>query len=182
MLNVTDLKLDIRLSPDPVLKIVCDPIEDFGSQTKKLAESMAQVMYDSGGVGLAAPQVGLTKKMIVVDCDYDGRKNRRPLTLINAEVIEHSDEFYLGPEGCLSIPGVCFMIPRYTWVKVKAQDVKGNYFTIEAQEDLLCRCLQHEIDHTNGIVMFDRLKPAERIGALRQYQEAIAQGARPGDV
>ena len=174
-------KSEIVLSPNPVLREPCEQVTSFDKELKKLSERMLKAMYKTGGVGLAAPQIGVSKRLIVVDCDYD-EQDRNPLVLVNPELVEHSDEQYLGPEGCLSIPGVCFEIPRYTWVKVRAQDLEGSFFELEAEEGLFNRCLQHEIDHTNGITMFERLDPAQRMQALRLYQEALAAGARPGDV
>lgn len=173
---------EIVLSPNPLLREDCEVIEVIDDKIKKLVKKMIKAMYASDGVGLAAPQIGATKRIVVIDCDYSGASNRNPLVLINPEIVEHSEETYRGSEGCLSIPGVCFEIPRYSYVKVRALDLEGQPFEIEASEDLLCRCLQHEIDHTRGITMFERLDPSERMGALRLYQEALARGAQPGDI
>lgn len=174
-------KSDIVLSPSPILRQECDTVETIDASIEKTVKRMIKNMYDNDGVGIAAPQIGVTKRIVVIDCDYDGR-NKNPMVLINPEIIEKSDEMYDGTEGCLSIPGVCFTIPRHKYVKVRALDLKGQPYEIEAEEDLLCRCLQHEIDHTNGITMFERLDPAARIAGLRQYQEALARGAKPGEI
>lgn len=173
---------EIVLSPDPVLREPCAEVTQFDASLEKLSKRMAKAMYSSGGVGLAAPQIGVSKRVVVIDCEWDGEGKKDPLVLVNPKVIEHSEEQYDGPEGCLSIPGVCFEIPRYTWVKVRAQDLVGKTYEVEANEGLFNRCLQHEIDHVNGITMFERLEPMKRIKAVQAYQEALERGARPGDI
>lgn len=174
---------DIVLSPNPLLNEVAQPIEDFGKSTHELAKEMTKTMYASNGVGLAANQIGVLQRMVVIDTTYTSNKDKNPMVLINPEVIEHSDETYFGPEGCLSIPGVSFDIERYAKVKVRAQNLKGEFFEIEAdKEELLCKCLQHEIDHINGITMFERMPAMQRIKAVKAYQEALSRGAVPGDV
>lgn len=174
-------KSDIVLSPNPVLRQECTTVDKIDSSIKSTVKRMIKNMYENDGVGLAAPQIGVTKRIVVLDCDVESTK-RNPMVLINPEIIEKSEEMYDGHEGCLSIPGVSFNIPRHKYVKVKALDLQGNEFEVEATEDLLNRCLQHEIDHTHGITMFERLKPAERVAGLRAYQEALDRGAQPGDI
>lgn len=176
-------KCDVVLSPNPLLNEVAHPIVQFDTSVQALAKQMLKTMYASNGVGLAANQVGVLQRMVVIDTWYTSKKDREPLVLINPEIIEHSTDTYLGPEGCLSIPGVSFDIERYSWVKVRAQNLNGEYFEIEAQQDeLLCKCLQHEIDHINGITMFERMPPMQKMKAVSAYQDALARGAKPGDV
>lgn len=171
---------EIVLSPNPVLREACARVELFDKHIKKFTQTMFKAMYASGGVGLAAPQLGVSKRIVVLDCSTTDKAE--PLVLINPEIVEHSQETYLGSEGCLSIPGICVEIPRFSWILVRAQDLSGKFFELEAQEGLLNRCLQHEIDHTQGITMFERLEPLQRMKALKDYQEALARGVRPGDI
>lgn len=174
--------MDIVLSPDPRLRAACETVEKIDRPIKQLAKRMAKTMYASHGVGLAAPQVGVNKRIVVVDTDWTERKDQDPLVLINPRIISESEETYTEGEGCLSIPGVTFMITRPKSIVVRATDLEGDEIEIEASEDLFCRCLQHEIDHINGITMFERLEPADRLAAIRMYQEALASGAQPGEV
>ncbi len=173
--------MEIVLSPDPRLLEPCHPIDVIDDSVRELAANMAEEMYRSNGVGLAAPQVGVQKRMVVVDCDLD-EYGKRPLVLINPEVIWSSEELEHAGEGCLSIPGVSFEIERPVGVKVRALDLEGEEVIHDAPEGLFARCLQHEIDHVNGITMFERIDPSKRIQALREYREALARGAKPGDV
>ena len=176
--------MEIVLSPDPILREVCKPIPEIDKDIKKLAKQMAKDMYKNGGVGLAAPQVGVAKRMVVIDCNIDAHAKKNPITLINPEIIEHSEGTWKGDEGCLSVPGISCEIPRYKTVTVKYTDLDGNEQLIDGNykvDELLCRCLQHELDHLDGITMFERLGPVDRIDALKRYKEALESGARPGD-
>lgn len=166
-------------SPDPILNTVCDPCEVGDKGLKKLAKEMAKAMYANDGCGLAAPQIGVTKRIIVVDCDADSKK-KDPLVLVNPVLVETKGEPVVGGEGCLSCPGITVSIARSPWARVRYFDLKGEEWEIEG-DGLLGRCLQHEIDHLNGITMFERADPVARIQALRDYERACAAGARPGD-
>ena len=120
---------------------------------------------------------------MVIDCEWGGEPGdkKNPLFLINPEIVEASEEKAVGAEGCLSVPGVSFDIERSTSVVVRAYDLEGRLMQYEAANNLFCVCLQHEIDHLNGITMLERLEPAERLRGMREYQEALAAGARPGE-
>ncbi|MBN6185895.1 peptide deformylase [Aneurinibacillus sp. BA2021] len=133
--------------PDPVLREKCKEVTKFTPNLHKLLDDMAETMYDAEGVGLAAPQVGITKRVVVIDVG-DGI-----IEMINPEIIERKDEQY-GPEGCLSIPGLLGDVRRSRWVKAKALDRNGNEIIVEG-EDLLARAIQHEIDHLNGVLFID---------------------------
>lgn len=172
--------MKIIIAPDQELREVCEPVAVDDASVSRAAKQMAKIMYRNNGCGLAAPQVGIHKRFIVIDCDVEAEE-RTPLTLINPEIVEHGDEKVLGGEGCLSIPGVTFQIPRWSTVKVKALDLDGNEVFYEAGDELLGRCLQHEIDHLDGMTMFERLDPVARIQALQDYQYALQHGAKPGD-
>jgi peptide deformylase len=140
--------------PDPVLREKAKPVTKFNANLHKLLDDMAETMYDANGVGLAAPQIGILKRVIVIDTgDEHGL-----IEMVNPEIIDKSGEQF-GPEGCLSIPGINGEVRRAMWVKVRGQDRHGNEYTMEG-EGLLARAFQHEVDHLNGILFTDL---AERI-------------------
>lgn len=132
---------------DPLLRKISKPVTEITPRIHKLLDDMADTMYDADGVGLAAPQISILKRIIVIDVG-DGL-----LELINPELIEKDGE-QVGPEGCLSVPGVLGKVKRAEHVKVKALDRDGKEFTIEGT-GLLSRALQHEIDHLNGVLFTD---------------------------
>ena len=137
----------IRVIGDPVLNKMCKTVTDFGKKTIDLIEDMLDTMYEAQGVGLAAPQVGILKRIVVIDVSEEGDD---PIILINPEIIEVSGE-QRGAEGCLSVPGKAGEVVRPNVVKVRAQDHEGNWFEIEG-EGLLARAFCHEIDHLNGVL------------------------------
>ncbi|OEH85751.1 peptide deformylase [Desulfuribacillus stibiiarsenatis] len=137
----------IRKNEDPVLREVSIPVQNINKNVHKLLDDMADTMYDADGVGLAAPQIGILKRVVIIDIG-DGI-----IELINPEVIDASGEMP-GPEGCLSFPGLTGEVCRSEFVKVKALDRNGEEFTVEGT-GLLARALQHEIDHLNGVVFLD---------------------------
>jgi peptide deformylase len=139
--------------PDPVLKEKAKPVTKFHARLHKLLDDMAETMYDAPGVGLAAPQVGILKRVIVVDVG-DGL-----IEMVNPEIVEQSGEQISPPEGCLSIPNLLGEVRRANYLKLKAQDRFGNPFEMEA-EGYLARAFQHEIDHLNGVLFID---VAERV-------------------
>lgn len=170
--------LKIVTSPDPLLNQVCEPCEPGDKSLKKLAKQMEKAMYATDGVGIAAPQVGVLKRLIVIDCSPEDVRD--PLTLVNPEIIETWGEPEIADEGCLSCPGIQVPIERKPWARVKYYDLKGEQWVIEG-DGLLGRCLQHEIDHLNGITLFESASPRERIKALKAYEDARKMGAKPGD-
>ena len=174
---------EIVIAPDDRLRTVCEPVETIDEDVKKLAKRMAKAMYKYEGCGIAAPQVGDLRRIVVIDCEWGGEKGdkKNPIFLINPEIVEASEEKAVGSEGCLSVPGVSFDIERSTSVVVRAYDLEGRLMQYEAATNLFCVCLQHEIDHLNGITMLERLEPAARLRGMREYQEALAAGARPGE-
>ena len=174
--------LKIVQSPDPLLNQVCEPCEIGDRSLKKLAKQMERAMYAADGVGIAAPQVGVLKRLIVVETtpdDEDGARN--PLVLLNPEIDETWGDPEVNEEGCLSCPGIYVPIERRPWARVSFQDFDGEEWVIES-DGLLGRCLQHEIDHLNGITLFESASPHERIKALAAYEEARRLGAKPGEV
>jgi peptide deformylase len=136
--------------PDPVLREIAKPVPKVTPNIVKLLDDMADTMYDAGGVGLAAPQIGIQKRVIVLD-PHDGETEL--IELINPEII-HADGEQLGAEGCLSIPGLNGDVNRKLNITVTGWDREGNEITIEASE-YLARIFQHEIDHLNGILFTD---------------------------
>jgi peptide deformylase len=136
--------------PDPILREIAKPVPKVTSNIVKLLEDMAETMYDAGGVGIAAPQVGIQKRVILVD-PHDGETEL--IELINPVIVK-SDGEQFGAEGCLSIPGLNGDVMRKLNVTVTGWDRKGNDITIEAS-DYLARIFQHEIDHLNGILFTD---------------------------
>jgi peptide deformylase len=170
--------LKIITSPDPLLNQVCEPCDPKDRSLKKLAKQMERVMYATDGVGIAAPQVGVLKRLIVVDCSPEDVRD--PMTLVNPELLDTWGEPEVNDEGCLSCPGVQVPIERKPWARVKYSDLKGEEWIIES-DGLLGRCLQHEIDHLNGVTLFERAAPRDKIKALAAYEEARRAGAKPGD-
>ncbi len=171
--------MKIVISPDPVLNAVAEPCEIGDKSLPRLAKEMIKAMYKANGVGLAAPQVGVSKRLIVVDCN-DEDYGEDPMVLVNPEIVEAWGDPVRGDEGCLSCPGVNVPIVRKPWVKVRFFDLDGEEWEIES-DGLLGRCLQHEIDHLNGITLFESVEPALKLRVLAAYDKALASGARPGD-
>ena len=137
-------------------------------------------------MGLAAPQVGVLKRIVVIDTqwpqeDEKGRPmKKKPLVFINPQIVEHSDERVKNLEGCLSVPGISCEIERWSWVKVKCFDENFNE-VIREGDGLFGRCMQHEIDHLDGITLFERLSPLDRLAKLEEYKAAVERGAKPGE-
>lgn len=149
------MALRIRLLGDPILRQKAKKIEIIDESLREIAKEMVGIMYSGDGVGLAAPQVGLSIRLIVVDIG-DGWD-----AYINPEIIEKSDEIIVGEEGCLSIPEVFEEVPRPRWIKIKYQDFNGNYHE-ELKEDYAARVFAHEIDHLEGKLFIDYLSLAKR--------------------
>jgi len=142
----------IATYPDPVLRKKCDTVTEFDQDLALLIEDMKETMYKGVGIGLAAPQISVSKRVIVVDTSEEGNN---PIALINPEIIGESGEIR-SEEGCLSIPGFRDSVKRSAKIRISAQDEHGKEFEMEAEELLSC-CLQHEIDHLDGILFIDHL-------------------------
>ncbi len=137
----------ILTDKDPALHKVCRPVTEFDKKLHKLLDDMRETLIDSGGVGLAAPQVGILRRVFLVDV---GVEENEIIEFINPEILETDGE-QEGPEGCLSVPGKYGLVKRPYYVKVRAQDRDGNWFEAEGEE-LIGRCFCHENDHLDGIV------------------------------
>ena len=145
---------------DPILEKKCEPITEFDTpELHKLVEDMFDTMYSARGVGLAAPQVAVGKRLTVIDITA-GEEGGEKLVLINPEIIL-KEGTVLAEEGCLSIPGFREDVKRAKKVRARAQDVKGEFFEIEG-EDMLARAIQHEADHLNGVLFLSYLSPLKR--------------------
>lgn len=155
-----------------MLASVADQVENIDGKIVRLSQAMLQAMYRAPGLGLAAPQIGVQKQIFVYDVDGT------PTTLVNPRIVESSGE-WVYDEGCLSIPGLYVEMVRPKQVLLAAVDLDGNEVTVEADE-LLARLFQHELDHLNGVLMFERMTPDQRDEAMREYRR-IAEGGAPGE-
>jgi len=170
--------LTLRTFGDPILRTKAQDVTTFDDDLRTLAADMLETMHAAPGVGLAAPQVGVSKRLIVFDSGKEGENG----ALCNADVAWASDETNEAEEGCLSLPGLYLPVVRATRVVVRGVDVHGAPAEIEA-EGLYARILQHEIDHTNGILFIDRLTPELRKEAMRRLREqelGLAPAPAPG--
>ena len=164
--------LAIRHYPDPVLKQVAQPVEVFDGVLKQLAADMAETMYAAPGVGLAAPQVGISRRLAVIDCAREGEPPQLH-TLINPEIIARAGES-CEEEGCLSVPSYYAKVDRAAQVRVRYRDVEGQARELEA-DGLLAICIQHELDHLDGILFVDRLSPLKRGLFRKKYKKILEQ-------
>ena len=165
--------LQIRVVPDPVLRARTRPVAaEDADAVRGLVPRMFAMMYAAPGIGLAAPQVGSSLRLAVVDLHPDDRPG--PIVLINPEVIARSEETATREEGCLSIPGQYAEVTRPAQVTVRYEDAEGNRHEITG-EGLLAACLQHEIDHLNGVLFVDYLSPLKRNMILRRLAKEQRQ-------
>jgi peptide deformylase len=165
--------LEVKTFPDKVLRIKAEPVVDINEETIKLLNNMVQTMHHQKGVGLAAPQVGVSKRIIVIDTSA-GEDEGMILRVINPEIIEASGE-QIGEEGCLSVPGEYEPVRRAEKIKVKALSEEGKPYTMEA-EGFLARVFQHEIDHLNGVLFIDRLPSFKKETVKKSIKRRIADG------
>jgi peptide deformylase len=147
--------------PDKRLSEVSTPIEKITDEIRELANDMAEVMYDEPGIGLAAPQVGQTVRLIVVDTEWTAEDaEQNPLVLVNPEIVEHSGQISW-TEGCLSVPDFEADVSRASHVKLRASNLEGEDLEIDASE-LQAVCFQHEVDHLDGVLFIDRISRLKR--------------------
>ncbi|HET7162614.1 MAG TPA: peptide deformylase [Rhodanobacteraceae bacterium] len=159
-------KLDILEFPDPRLRLVAQPVETFDADLKRLADDMLATMYDAPGIGLAATQVDVPRRVLVLDVS---ETHDDPRVIVNPEILE-SRGAEVCQEGCLSFPGVYADVERKEWIRVRAQDVTGKHFELET-DGLLAVCIQHEMDHLVGKVFVDYLSPLKRSLLLRKLEK-----------
>lgn len=161
--------MQILTHPNPVLGVRADEIDPTtDTDLRQLVRRMAEAMYEHQGVGLAAPQLGIHKRIIVFDIEDE------LAAICNPVIVERSEELETDEEGCLSVPGISVPIARSTAVTCEGLNLDGSRVVIVA-EDLLARVLQHEIDHLDGVIILDRLTPEERKAAVRAYNEAASE-------
>ncbi len=172
------MKRPILIHPDPRLKKLCAPVPDLSDELRVLADDMLETMYDAPGIGLAAPQIGVLERLIVLDCARpDDGETPRPLVMFNPKVIASSDERNVYEEGCLSIPEQYAEVERPKLVEVEWLDRDGKLHK-EEFDGLWATCVQHEIDHLDGKLFIDYLKPLKRQMITRKMQKLKRERAR----
>lgn len=165
----------IVLLPDAILRKPSEPIERFDDELARLASDMTETMYDAPGIGLAAVQVGVLRQMLVVDVSKD-EDNQNPEVFINPTIVQESDERSIYDEGCLSVPEYYAEIERPAAIKVNYLDLSGKQQTIEA-DGLMATCLQHEIDHLNGVLFIDYLSKLKQNMVIKKFTKLAKQRA-----
>lgn len=171
------MKRSIILHPDPRLKKACAPVPDLSDDLRALADDMLETMYDAPGIGLAAPQVGVLERLIVLDCIKEEGATPRPMAMFNPEVTASSDETNVYEEGCLSIPEHYAEVTRPAEVEVAWIDRDGKLHK-QGFDGLWATCVQHEIDHLNGKLFIDYLRPLKRQMITRKMQKLKRELAR----
>ena len=161
------MKLEVRILGDPILREKAAPVAQVSDQTRQLIRDMFETMYAEEGVGLAAPQVGVSERIIVVDPHND---EIAAFALINPEIVETSKETEKGEEGCLSIPGLRDLVERSVRVVVRGTTPDGEQRELDLH-GLPARIIQHEVDHLDGVLFFDRLSPLKRKLLLAKWQK-----------
>jgi peptide deformylase len=159
--------------PDPVLSKKGAPVTDFGPELAQFVQEMWASMYAAHGIGLAAPQIGVSKRITVIDVSFKERPDER-LVLINPEIIAREGKQF-EEEGCLSLPEIREKVQRSARVRVRAQDINGEFFEAEGEE-LLSRAMQHEIDHLDGVLFIDRISTLKRDLVKRRIRKLQKNG------
>ena len=160
----------ILVLPDARLRAVADPVDKVDDSVKKLAKDMLDTMYAAPGIGLAATQVGEMKRVVVMDLAKEGEPPA-PMVLINPEILKFSEETVVTEEGCLSIPDLYYEVERPAEVSVRYTDLDGNTVTRDAS-DKLAICIQHELDHLDGVLYIDYLSRLKRDRVLKKFEKA----------
>jgi peptide deformylase len=159
--------------PDPVLSKKGAAVTEFGPELAQFVEEMWASMYEAHGIGLAAPQIGVSKRITVIDVNFKEKPDEK-LVLINPEIIQREGKQF-EEEGCLSLPEIREKVQRAAHVKVRAQDVNGEFFEAEGEE-LLARAIQHEVDHLDGILFIDRISALKRDLVKRRIRKLQKNG------
>ena len=163
---------DIVLVPDPVLKAVAQKVETVDDALRRQMDRMVETMYQANGIGLAANQVGLLNRVFVMDVSSrEGEEEKKPVFMVNPEIVHASEERGLYEEGCLSIPGQYAEVERPLSVRVKYLDYNGQPQEVLA-DGIMARCVQHELDHLNGVLFIDYLSTLKRNMILRKLEKA----------
>lgn len=156
--------------PDPVLRQVSAPVEAVSDELRRLADDMLETMYDAPGIGLAAIQVGVPRRLLVIDLAREG-EDPKPQVFINPEILSFSETRSVYEEGCLSIPDYYAEVERPAQIRVSHLDRDGKQLEVEA-EGLLATCLQHEIDHLNGVLFIDHISRLKREMVIRKFTKS----------
>ncbi len=165
--------LTIHTAPDPVLKRVAEPVSKVDDALRKQMDDMLETMYHDKGIGLAAPQVGISNRVVVMDVDQtDEGEKGKALFMVNPEIIWESEELRIYNEGCLSVPEMYAEVERPDSVRLKYLDYDGAEQELEA-EGLLSTCIQHEIDHLNGVLFVDHLSSLKRNMIMRKLKKHL---------
>ena len=164
--------IPIILIPDPVLRRIAEPVAEVTDGVRQLLDDMAETMYDAPGIGLAAPQVNISERLIVMDCGPDDAPELHKM--INPEIVGRSEELSLLEEGCLSIPDQTAEVERPATVDVRYTDINGAEQMLHC-EGLLAACVQHEIDHLNGVLFIDHISRLKRDMIVRRVLKSLRQ-------
>ena len=175
------MKRSLVYHPDPRLKKLCAPIRDITNDCRQLADDMLETMYAAPGIGLAAPQIGVLSRIIVMDCEKDDDADPNPIIMFNPEIVAHSEETNVYEEGCLSIPEHYAEVTRPKEVEVAWIDVNGA-IQKRGFDGLWATCVQHEIDHLNGKLFIDYIGVMKRQLITRKMQKFKREVARKKDV
>jgi len=169
--------LPILEVPDPRLKTISSPVGAFDNDLKRLVDDMFETMYAAPGIGLAAIQVGVPKRLLVMDLqeEKDGETIKNPRVFVNPVLLDPSEERSVYSEGCLSVPDQYAEVERPATVRARWQDLDGNFHE-EAMDDLMATCLQHEMDHLEGILFIDHLSRLKRQMVLKKIEKARKLG------
>lgn len=161
--------------PDPVLRKETEPVTVFDETLQELVKDMAQTMYDAPGVGLAANQIGVCRKLVLVDTseEHEGKKKRQYLVLANPEIVT-GEGSQMDEEGCLSVVDCTAKVKRFQKIRVRAQDIEGNPLDFEAEE-FFARVIQHEVDHINGLLFIDHISALKRSLYKKRLKKLLKQ-------
>ena len=162
--------------PDSQLRLVSSPIASVTDEIRRLADDMLETMYEAPGIGLAAIQVGVAKRLVTIDVSREG-EDKNPQVFLNPEVVWSSEETSTYEEGCLSIPDYFEEVERPARVKVRYMSLKGEAAEVDA-EGILATCLQHEIDHLNGVLFIDHISKLKRDRVVRKFTKLAKEKAR----
>ncbi len=171
-------KRPILILPDERLRAIAEPIEKIDDEVRQLAKDMLDTMYDAPGIGLAAPQIGELRRIVVMDVAKEGEQPD-PIVMVNPEILKYSDETVVTEEGCLSIPELYYDVERPAEITVRYTDLDGEVVERDAG-DRLAICIQHEIDHLDGVLYIDYLSRLKRDRVLKKFQKAERLGRKAG--
>lgn len=166
---------EIIVLPDPRLKLVCEPVAAVDSKVRKLADDMLETMYEAPGIGLAAIQIAVPQRVVTIDL---ARKEepKKPVVLINPEIVWRSDELSVYEEGCLSIPEYYEEVERPAKCRVRYLDLDGKVQELDC-EGLMATCVQHEVDHLNGVLFIDHISRLKRERVIKKFTKAARREA-----